>query len=309
MNNSEKNDVFLTTCKVGKSSITFLSQFPSAKYESSRVAVLVINCMLLFSTISLNGLSVVAIRKSSQLRDKVCYFVILLQSIVDLGVGVVSIPLFFVYLILPFLNIEDCILSTFALRATYLLPGLSIVTLSAMAIERYIGVVHPYAYQTKVTEKRILTYLGCNGLAFISVVAYAFRDPNVLAIYARVVLSLFFVLIGFIYTRIYLVIRQLIRSEKRPACESSESQIKRQILRESRRARSCFLVVICFVVFLLPIVFIYFTFTMGGVDHTVYFNWSVTLIISNSSVNSVIFFWTKTLLRKEAFKTLKSLCS
>ena len=63
------------------------------KYERNKIAVLVINFMLLFLTISLNGLSVKAIKKSSRLRSKLCYFVILLQSVVDLGVGFPSIPL------------------------------------------------------------------------------------------------------------------------------------------------------------------------------------------------------------------------
>lgn len=309
MNNSDEKDVFLATCKAGDSSLSFLSHFPGAKYERNRVAVLVINCTLLLSTISLNGLSVITIRKSSQLRNKVCYFVILLQSVADLGVGVVSIPLFICYLIFPFIRTANCVLITLALRTSYLLPGLSVVTLSAMAMERYIGVLHPYAYPTTVTKKRILTYVCVNGLAFISVLAYSFRDPNFLAIYARSLISVFFILIGFVYTRIYLVIRKLIRSERRPACESSGTQVKRQIIRESRRARSCFIVVICFVVFLLPIVIIRFAFTVGRVDYTMYFNWSLTMIILNSSINSVIFFWTKNLLRKEARKTVKGLCS
>ena len=309
MNNSVEKDVFISTCKVAQSGLSFLSQFPGAKYERNRIAVLLINCMLLFSTISLNGLSVITIRKSSQLRNKVCYFVILLQSVVDLGVGVVSIPLFICYLIFPFLHTANCILITLALRTSYVLPGLSIVTLSAMAIERYIGVLHPFAYRTKVTSKRILIYVCGNGLAFIAVLAYSFRDPNFLAIYARLLISIFFILIGFVYTRIYLVIRKLIRSEKRPTCESSGSQVKRQIIRESRRARSCFLVVICFVVFLLPIVITRFVFTVGSVEYTVYFNWSLTMIILNSSINSLIFFWTKKLLRKEARETVNTLCS
>ena len=51
-------------------------------YERYRIALLLVNCMLLLSTISLNGISIITIRKSSQLKSKVCYFVILLQSIV-----------------------------------------------------------------------------------------------------------------------------------------------------------------------------------------------------------------------------------
>ena len=51
----------------------------------------------------------------------------------------------------------------------------------------------------------------------------------------------FFVLNGLVYTRIYLVIRKLIRVEKRQVRVGGENQVKRQIICESRRARSCFL--------------------------------------------------------------------
>jgi hypothetical protein len=36
-----------------------------------------------------------------------------------------------------------------------------------------------------------------------------------------------------------------------------------------------------------------------------YFWWSISLIILNSSTNSVIFFWRNALLRKEAIKLVK----
>jgi hypothetical protein len=60
---------------------------------------------------------------------------------------------------------------------------------------------------------------------------------------------------------------------------------------------------------LLPFAVTWAFFTVATVDFTVYRNWSITSVILNSSINSVIFFWTKTLLRKEAFKILKSLRS
>ena len=311
MNESEKNDTFLTACKVGENFHVVLSQFPNQKYESCRIAVLVINCILFFTTILLNGISVITIRKSSQLRSKVCYFPILLQSVVDLGVGVLGIPIFIYYLLFPFLDTANCTLIVLAFRNTHLTCVLSMITLSAMTMERYIGVLHPYYYQTKVTKKRILIYVFGSGFVLFSAIAYSFRDRRVITIVGRELIVVFFIFTGFVYTRIYLVIRKLIRSQKRPARESdgNENITKKQILRDSRHARSCFLIVICFALFLLPFVLSRVFFTGVSVDFTVYRNWSITSIILNSSINSVIFFWTKTLLRKEALKTLKSLCS
>ena len=148
----------------------------------------------------------ITIRKSSQLRSKICYFIILLQSIIDLSVGVLTIPLFIYYLIVPFLNTANCTLVIFAVRTLFLPMSLSISTLSAMTLERYIGVLHPFQYKTKVTKKRILIYVCGLGLSFISAISYSFRSPAIVAIYTRGWICVLFALTAFVYTRIYLVI-------------------------------------------------------------------------------------------------------
>ena len=132
-----------------------MSDFPEDKYERYRIALLVVNCILFFSTISLNAISIITIRRSSQLRNKVCYFVILLQSVVDISVGGLGIPLTIYYVISPYLDPVHCAFIIFAHRITFSSCGLSMIVLSAMTLERYMGVLHPYYYQAKVTKKRI----------------------------------------------------------------------------------------------------------------------------------------------------------
>ena len=310
MNGSEKDQTFVRACKVAEASNLILSQFPNVESRGSRIAVLVVNCVLLCSTITLNGISVITIRKSSQLKSKVCYFVILLQSVVDLAVGLMGIPLFIHYLLVPFLDNVDCILIIVGLRITQLTCALSVVTLSALTLERYIGVVHPYYYETNVTKKRILAYV-CGGIVVLVLpCTYSFQNRAIARSVVMGIKVVFFVFTVFVYARIYVIIRRLVRSERRPACENNGNQhtMKKQIIRESRYARSCFIVVACFFVFLLPPSMSPILFADGSFNYNVYFNWSITLMISNSSINSVIFFWTKTLLRKEALKILKSLC-
>ncbi len=176
MNDNEENHYFLTTCKITEATYVIPSQFPNDEYERNRIAVVAFNCMLLLLTIGLNGISIITIRKSSQLRNKVCYFIFLLQSVVDLSVGVLGIPLFIYYLLIPFLDTSNCTFIILALRTTHLVCALSVITLSAMTIERYIGVLHPYYYETKVTRKRILIYVcGC-GLAVFPILDSSFRD-------------------------------------------------------------------------------------------------------------------------------------
>ena len=266
------------------------------------------NCTLFFSTISLNGISIITIRRSSQLRNKVCYFVILLQSVVDISVGGLGIPLFIYYIISPYLDSVNCHFIIFSHRITFSSCGLSMIVLSAMTLERYMGVLHPYYYQNNVTKKRILIYV-CGSSAVLGVmIAFTFHGSEIVRFIFTVLIILFLLFSAFAYIRIYLVIRKLIRSVKRPACETDgNTNYTKQTLRESRRARSCFLVVICFILSLVPSILTPVFFSGKSFDKIVYLGWTFAAVISNSTINSVIFFWMKTLLRKEALITLKSL--
>jgi hypothetical protein len=312
MNHSAENSTLFATCKIAESSYKIVRKLPSNAYEHSRIAMIVINCILSLSAIILNGVSVITIRKSSQLRRQVCYFMVLIQSAVDLGVGILGIPLFIYCLLSPFLDSVDCTFIIMAVRSTFIPCGLSIITLSAMTIERYIGVLYSYSYQTRVTRKRILAFVCGGGILVSSLVVVSAHYRGIISVFSAIAIPLFFLLTGFVYTRIYLAIRKLVRSEKRrPGCESdvNENCRKRKFFRECRHAKSCFLVVICFGIFLLPITLSPLLFKIDGIEYKEYFFWCYTLVVLNSSVNSVIFFWTKTLLRKEAFRILKYLVS
>ena len=196
MNASEESNAFLTVCNIAEGSITVIHQFPNKEHAYNRIVILVINFVLLFPTILLNGVSVITIKKSSYLNSKVCYFVILLQSVVDLGVGLISLPLFVYGLMTPFQKIRNCTLMFLAFRTSFLPLGLSMATLSAMTMERYIGVLHPFQYQTKVTKKRILIYVCGNGLFLFSLLAYSLRDTTPLVIYVSGSIFVLFVFTG-----------------------------------------------------------------------------------------------------------------
>ena len=210
----------------------------------------------------------------------------------------------------PFVHQVNCTLVTLALRMTLLTSGFSIITLSAITVERYIGVLHPYYYESNLTKKRILIFACVNSLLYCLVVAYSLQYSTIIRIVLTVMILVFVIFAAFVYTRIYLVIRKLTRSEMRPACETDKGQntTKRQSIREAKHAKSCFLVVITFVLLLIPSTLAPAFYTQGTIDFIAYANWSLTSLILNSSINSMIFFWTKALLRKEAVKTLKSLC-
>ena len=297
----------LRTCYIQGNKFTFVQNLPSKPYVVNQIFLIILNGVLMFSTLFLNGIAVATVTKS-HLRNKVCYFPILLQSVIDVSVGVVTIPMFIVYLVSPFVTVEICIVNAVAIQ-TYFLPCvLSVITLSAMTMERYIGVLYPYSYHNFVTKKRILAYVGGSGAVTLFVVVMSFFVPeNLSMMFFAGTLVLFFFFTAFAYTKIYLVVRRLTRSRNRPENEEARDVGRwKAFQRQVKHARSCFLVVLCFFTFLLPISVPPTMFNLTRVNNMVHQSWSVTFLILNSSINSLIFYWTKSALRKEAIKLLNS---
>ena len=271
-----------------------------------RVLLIVSNIILVFSTLFLNPLSITAIRKSSQLKNKLCYFVILIQASVDFSFGVISIPAFVVFVALPLLGIENCFLVIALLQTTLIVPVISLVTLFSMTLERYIGVLYPYSYQTFLTKRRILILVCVESLICVAITTASIFVEWSLK-YVRVVyVTANFLFIFFAYTRIYIVVRRLHRSEARPVDMEEQNNKKKRLLREVKHAKSCFMVVVYFVLSSMPSALSSIFINPNNLHRTAMMVfWGTTLTNLNLSFNSLIFFWTKTVLRKEAMAILK----
>ncbi len=295
--------------KCSQNSFNGLLTVVTAMDTKNRILLIAFNVLLMFCTIFLNLLSVVTIRKSSQLKNKLCYFVILVQSAVDFGVGVLSITSFIAILAIPLLGIRNCVGIGLLFLLKFLPLGLSIVTLSAMTAERYIGVLHPYSYQTSVTKRRISIYVAVvNSLCLFDYIGLFFTSQATFGHFVTLTGAICFLFIVYAYTRIFFVVKKLDRSARRPNDgEKQDQSRRRRFLREIKHAKSCFIVVICYGICFLPITLTAILARQGRIERGVYVFWFFTLCMLNSTVNSMLFFWTKTLLRTEAWNTLKSL--
>jgi hypothetical protein len=136
-----------------------VTDFPSSKNAFSQIAAIVAMSILIFLTVLLNLVATVTILKSHQLKNKLCYYLILIQSVVDLGIGSLGKPLIIYHLVTPSVAFQHCAVSIGALKVGFLLTSVSIFTSCAIAFERDIGVLHPYKYGTLLTKTRIKIYL------------------------------------------------------------------------------------------------------------------------------------------------------
>jgi hypothetical protein len=298
----------LVTCSRASKTTQLVISFESTAHENNRISNVVFLVLLMFPTIFLNAVAIITIQKTRSLKTKLCYYVILVQSSVDLGVGCFGTPIMIIYLLSPFLKVDLCVLFFFAKSTIFLSSGLSVVTLCALTMERYLCTFHPVAHRTRLTKKGFATYtIGSALILMAIVVASTFSENDVTRIAATGILSIFSIFNLFAYVRIYFKIRSMTRESRARVSPNDVAwqENRKRHVGKTKQALSCFIIVMSFTVLLLPYVLSPIFVQFENMVWNAYFWWSISLVILNSSSNSVIFFWRNALLRKEAIKLVK----
>ena len=309
----EDDSDVLKNCSIGAVKSEVIAQYKIEKYFINQIMVCVVNAVLIISTVGLNGISVLTIQKSPSLKEKVCYFLILIQSSIDLTVGLVGLPLHLYFVISELLGVAKCLLNLLTVQILLYLNASSLAVLSAMTFERYYGVLHPILHRTRVTKRRMLIFILCVMVfMLLSIVLwFTYLSLFVFLVYAALVFLLLYT--GYAYTRIFMVARKKLgHSGNRPGIvePNQTTANKRSFLKELKLAKSCFLVLICYMIFFIPGPVVYFVNANSDTQsiRRIKRSWVVSLFAVNSSLNSLIFFWAKSMLRKEATKILKRIC-
>ena len=292
--------------------IEFPIEFPSQALFFANVSVCTVSVALILPTIILNGLSIVTIFKCPQLKEKNSYFLIMMQSIPDLAVGLWSLPTFSILLSSKARESAECFWLLLLSGSTAFPTLISLTSLFAMTVDRYFGVLHPLKHRTFITKKRILIFCSCAAFLMILIFALSLLYSKLTS---KFILIILFVV--FVYTKIFFAIknRQLpaavchlnnVDGAEQPT--ATKRLTKRNVLMQIRMAKSCLLVVVCFMVCFLGGITVALPYDLDVYETYVLKNWAKVIVLFNSSLNSIIFFWTRPLLRNEAQKTLKKFC-
>ena len=310
---SSYNTTFLKGCPNFGGSIYIILHFPSDKYVINQIIFCIVNCFLIISTVLLNGASIFTIVRSSQLRGKVCYFLILIQSTVDLAVGAVSLPLYTLARGSEVLGVAYCALVYFCEKIFGLTTGISFLNLFLLTVERYLSIMHPVAHRVQLTKRKVLI---CSSFTTLPALLFNFANfPSEIVHSTAIILFVGTILAlnTFAYVKIFLVARNSHKSNriadfsKTMEQNSSEFQRKRKSLQEVKLAKSCALVVVLSYFCYIPGLLCYSFYKNDKLNLRVAYSWSMTIIALNSSLNSVVFFWKRPLLRGEAIKMLKTM--
>ncbi len=121
----------------------------------------IVNIVFTFAGIILNTLVIASLLKSSQLRTKLCYFMILVLSCFDFVAVITNHPLILFHLVVWLTENYALLhkLEIYAQIATVFL-GFSFFALLVTNIERYLGTYYPIYHRTSVTRRKLLTFLA-----------------------------------------------------------------------------------------------------------------------------------------------------
>ena len=264
----------------------------------------VVNIIFTFSGIVLNTLVITSFWKSSQLRKKLCHFMILVLSCFDLVSVVTNNPGILLYLIY-WLREDYHLLQniTIYLQSASVSVAFSLFSLLVMSIERYLGVYYPIFHRTSVTRRRLLTLLAI--LLILSGILGTI-STNDLVIYRERLLIIFIVV--FLPPFLFVNFKLLIIAAKEHRKRTVSPGLKRAAASFKYISMGLW-VVACVMLLSIPSGFLIAFNLAEKPTNTVRLSyiWALTSATMNCTFNSLIFFWKNKVLRTEGIKILEML--
>jgi hypothetical protein len=317
--NSTSVSQFVKRCAILAGTSTSIVQFDSNGYLINQVILCFLNCLLTVATVFLNGIAIRTMYKCFRQKGKICYFLIFLQSVTDLMAGALAIPLFTFVQASEIAGTANCVVNFILATVAFIPMGLSLAMLCGLSFERYMGVLHPLVHRNVMTKTVMEVYLGISAVVIVLMMATSLAYPKLYFIFGPVNICISLLLMAFFYTRIFQKARRRSRLQalisgpflvQHNPCERKKKQ---QFLKELKIAKSCFLLVVVFVLCVVP-VFIVSALSPGVSTKMlprfrVFQSWAITICLLNHSLNSVVLFWTRPTLRREAKLVMRKICA
>ena len=261
------------------------------------IFLFVVNIIFTFSGIALNTLAIVSIWKSSQLRKKLCHFMIMVLSCFDLVSVVTNHPRMLVFITFWLKKDYNFVRKTRILLVIFgVFHYFSPLLLLVMSIERYLGAYYPIFHRTSVTRRRLLTLIAIL-LIPTSALYMSGKMDLVISTGATQIIALVLFLPPFIFFNFKLfIISRKVTSGKRKT-------------KNFKNISTALWVVACLMLLYIPISLnaAFILARMSTNTRNLSFIWAYTCNTMNCTLNTLIFFWKNKVLHTEGIKILKTL--
>ena len=281
-----------------------LSQNTSGEDTVSHIITSAINVPSMLVAIVGNSLILAAILSTPSLRSPAILLLCNL-AVSDLLVGLVIQPLF----IVSVFHSTRLLLTGIWFILSNSACGISLCTLTAIAVDRFLALHYHLRYSTIVTSFRIKTFLTALWLMnFIFSGTVYFWSLRIFSLYLTIFVCLCLIISIFCYVRIFKIVRH---QQKKIQCQHQAVNLPQgstisNLLQLEKSAINSFLFFIVMVLFYIPVSTYLSLFITKNTWQS---GWRVatTLVYINSSVNPFLYCWRIGDLRAAVLKTARKL--
>ncbi len=271
-------------------------------------ATVIINCALnvplMLISILGNGLVLAAIIRTPSIRSTSMIMLCSL-AVSDLLVGVIAQPLFHANELTEYNNVvvdlSEITLVSFC--------GISLVTITAITLDRFMAIHFHMRYPTLVTKSRVQCTIGMIwSIIFVLIGLYLWSERAFFLLVA--VLNVICLSIStFCYVRIYQIVRhhQLQINAQQQAVQYSNLGDKFKSMRLKRSAINTFVFYIVLILCYFPMYVLLTLYGTSYKDWKTDWNFAITVMFMNSSINPILYCWRLRELRTSIVKTARQM--
>ena len=281
-----------------------LSQNTSGEDTLWLIITCAINVPSMLVAIVGNSLVLAAILSAPSLRSPAILLLCNL-ALSDLLVGLVIQPLFIAHSF----NLTTRLLTSIWLIMSYSACGISLCTMTAIAVDRFLALHYHLRYSTMVTSFRIKTILTALWLKSVIFSGIYFWSVRIFFLYITIFVCLCLIISVFCYVRIFKIVRH---QQKKIQCQHQAVNLPQgstisNLLQLEKSAINSFLFFIVMVLFYTPVsTYLSLIYATKDGSHRGW-NVAITLVFINSSVNPFLYCWRMGDLRAAVMKTARKL--
>lgn len=285
----------------------------SAKIEESRgsietsvVVICVLNAPLMLTSTAGNILVLTAIKKTPSIRSSSITMLCSL-AVSDLLVGFIVQPFFLASLLTRVFLIERISKIT-----AFCLCGVSLCTMTAISIDRFLALQYPMRYQATITAHQralntLIVIIWLHNFVFSGF--YVWNWPLYFIMIATGV-CLFILVSTFCYIRIYRIVHRhqiQIQAQQQAAQQNTTEGDNSNMVRMKRSALNTFIFYIAMVLCYFPIIISLCVASITSKDLPEVWHLADTVVFLNSSVNPLLYCWRLGEIRKAVLKIFRQM--
>ena len=267
-------------------------------------ALLIVNCVLnsflSCTAITLNTLTILALRRLTSHLSKTLRMLLLNLAVTDLGVGLLAQPSYVVYLVMIIQGETQTFTSEITLQIVYItgkfLSYVSFFGVVALAADKFLSIYLHLRYQELVTYKRVLA-VAISIWILSAILALIFNQHKKFDFYISVPIeSVCYLATALCYLKIYLLVRhhkiEILTQRIQVPQEQIENEANAAKLKKS--ATSTFYLYLVFVACYVPRMCIMSIISSAGESTALLIHlrlYTFTLVFLNSSLNPLIYCW------------------